>query len=161
MKSILRSLFIFTILLTGCGKNDCDQEPNLDVDDPRLQNEIAAVDSYLSGNGIDATEHPSGIRYVVASKGSGASPTLCDNVVVSYEGRLMSNGIIFDSNPGNPRSFALSNLIVGWQIGIPLIKEGGRITLYVPAQLAYGEREVGDIPANSNLIFEIVLFNVQ
>jgi FKBP-type peptidyl-prolyl cis-trans isomerase FkpA len=73
---------------------------------------------------------------------------------VKYTGRL-TNGSVFDSSTG--ATFALANLITGWQQGIPYIGKGGKITLYLPPSLGYGSQASGSIPANSILIFEIEL----
>jgi FKBP-type peptidyl-prolyl cis-trans isomerase len=82
-------------------------------------------------------------------------PTICSNVVVKYKGTL-TNGTKFDENTTGI-SFPLSNLIIGWQEGIPLISIGGKITLYLPPSLGYGAVAQQNIPANSILIFDIEL----
>ena len=69
------------------------------------------------------------------------------------------DGSTFDS--GNGVEFPLSNLITGWQEGIPLLSPGGKITLYLPPSLAYGTNASGSIPRNSNLIFTIDLIKVN
>lgn len=151
------AILLFSISLNNC-KNSCDSEPNLNVSDNQLTADIVAINAYLADNDIDAQAHPSGLRYVIVREGSGSTPDLCDQVAVTYEGRLMSNGSTFDS-ADTPVSFDLNNLIVGWQIGIPLIKPGGRVRLYIPSVYGYGVVGQGnDIPPNANLIFEILLF---
>lgn len=150
-------ILFFSISLNSC-KNSCDSEPDLRVSESQLAADIVAIDAYLANNNIDAQIHPSGLRYVISREGSGSNPDLCDQVAVTYEGRLMSNGNTFDGRE-TPISFDLGNLIVGWQIGIPLIKPGGRITLYIPSVYGYGTIGQGqDIPPNANLVFEILLF---
>lgn len=154
------TLILGLIFFLGCSK-DCDSEPNLTVDQDQLDTDIAAIDAFLSTNNIDAEIHPSGIRYVVTNAGSGDRPALCDRVVVGYAGKLLGNTFTFDSRT-DPISFALGDLIVGWQIGIPLVKAGGQITLYIPSVYGYGTRGAGsDIPPNSNLEFTIQLFGVE
>ena len=87
-------------------------------------------------------------------------PTVCNRVTVRYSGRLTS-GAVFDSNLTGI-SFTLGQLIVGWQKGIPLIRPGGKITLYVPPSLGYGAAGAPPtIPANAYLIFDIDLVAVQ
>ncbi len=127
--------------------------------------EINAVQSYLSANSLTATQHCSGLFYSITQPGTGTTPTVCNNVVINYEGRL-TNGTVFDQST-SPTNFPLSNLIKGWQNGLPLIKTGGSIILYVPPSLGYGSTAIAagggrpGIPANSILIFKIDLLGVQ
>ena len=159
-------LFASTLLLTGC-RDTCDSEANLTVDQSQLAADIVKIDAYLERKGIDAEIHPSGIRYVIKRNGEGDRPKICDNVTVTYEGKLISNEISFDSST-SLTSLDLSNTITGWQIGLPLIKDGnggntGRITLYIPSVYAYGAigQSAAGIPANANLEFEVILFQVR
>lgn len=154
--------FCLAFAISGCKKNEaCDQEPSLTVNQDQLKTDIQKIDAYLEKNDIQAKTHPSGIRYVIDKTGSGSTPTLCGSVDVAYRGRLLSNGYNFDGTE-SPRSFNLDQLILGWQIGIPLIKPGGRITLYIPSVYGYGSRGAGqDIPPNANLIFDITLYSVD
>lgn len=150
------------LLFSSClNKNDkCSATVNLNVPQEQLAAEISAIDAYLSENEIEAVKDESGIRYVIETPGSGKKPELCDNVYVTYSGRLMSTGAAFDE-ADSPVVFPLNRLITGWQIGIPKIGEGGKITLYIPSVYAYGAQEVGDIPARSNLIFTITLVGLN
>jgi len=151
---------VFAILWLGCSKDECNLEPNLAVNQEQLAKDIEAIDAYLASNDIEAQTHPSGLRYVIKRSGEGDRPNYCSNVSVSYEGKTL-NGNIFDSR-STPINFPLENLITGWQIGIPLIKEGGRITLYIPSVYAYGASGIGsDIPSNASLEFEILLFQTN
>ncbi|WP_018127297.1 FKBP-type peptidyl-prolyl cis-trans isomerase [Balneola vulgaris] len=163
----MKNLFLLTLaatslLFTGCLRNSgCDVDVNTNVDQAQLESDIAAIDAYIEENQIQNVQtDPTGIRYVITTEGSGTAPDLCSTVGVNYVGKLMSNGNIFDESDRTV-AFPLSNLIAGWQIGIPKIKSGGSITLYIPSGYAYGPRQVGSIPANSNLIFEIDLIGVQ
>ncbi len=152
-------LLIFTF--SGCDKNEgCSSEPNLSVSQDQLALDLAAIDAYLTENEITAQVDETGIRYVINEEGTGSKADLCSIATVTYHGTLMSNGAIFDSRD-TPISFPLRNLIVGWQIGIPKVNAGGTITLYLPSVYAYGSRANGNIPANSNLIFEITLMGVN
>lgn len=119
--------------------------------------ELQAVEAYLAQKGItDAVKYQNGFYYKVEVPGTGNNPTLCSNVVIYYQGKLV-DGTTFDQTGSTPANFPLSNLITGWQVGLPLIKAGGKIKLYLPPSLGYGSRVVGSIPANSILIFEITL----
>ena len=116
--------------------------------------EVTALKAYLDANSISAIADSRGFFYTISNAGSSGKPTTCNTVTVSYTGRLTS-GTVFDS--GNGVSFPLSNLILGWQEGIPLIGAGGSIILYLPPSLAYGASGSGPIPPNANLIFAIDL----
>lgn len=93
--------------------------------------------------------------------GTGAAVKAGDTVTIHYTGALASNGKIFDSSTdGQPATFPLSNLIQGWQQGIPGMKVGGKRRLFIPAALGYGAAGSGSsIPPNADLIFDIELFN--
>jgi FKBP-type peptidyl-prolyl cis-trans isomerase FkpA/FKBP-type peptidyl-prolyl cis-trans isomerase FklB len=110
--------------------------------------------------GVQKTE--SGILYRIDREGDGAYPTQDSAVVeVHYEGTL-SDGTVFDSSyeRGETISFALNQVIKGWTEGMKLINEGGQITLWIPAELAYGTADRGTIKPNSALKFKVELFKV-
>ena len=164
MKAINNILLIsLLILVISCNKDDdpaadtCTEDLNYSVNADQLALDISKIDQFLLENNIDAIEDSTGLRYVILEQGNGDIPQVCKDIAVVYTGRLMSDSTIFDTTAGAVR-FALDNLVVGWKIGIPKIQEGGRIQLFIPAQLAYGSNERGTIPANANLLFEIVLF---
>lgn len=119
--------------------------------------EVATLKAYLDAANITATEDSRGFFYTISSQGSGSHPDACDGVTVDYTGEL-TTGVPFDE--GQNVSFYLSQLITGWQLGIPLIAPGGRITLYLPPSLAYGTTGSGSIPPNANLVFVIDLLDV-
>jgi FKBP-type peptidyl-prolyl cis-trans isomerase FkpA len=102
---------------------------------------------------------------VISNQGTGASPTICSRVVVRYNGSLIPSGTVFDASSSDV-SFLLSQLIVGWQKGLSVLKAGGRITLYVPPTLGYGQANYPPngpvvIPGGSYLKFDIELVGVQ
>lgn len=91
--------------------------------------------------------------------GTGEEVTSGDWIRVDYTGTL-ENGTVFDSSVGrSPFKFRIGvgQVIDGWEMGLIGMKIGGIRKLTIPPQLAYGERGVGDIPANSTLIFEVTL----
>jgi FKBP-type peptidyl-prolyl cis-trans isomerase len=96
---------------------------------------------------------------VITTQGTGTKPTLTNSIKVKYKGTLLSNGQIFDQ-ANSAVVFKLSSLITGWKIGFQLLPAGSKATLYIPSGLAYGTGSVGSIPPNSNLIFEVELFEV-
>lgn len=96
--------------------------------------------------------------------GSGEKASTGDTVSVLYTGKL-SDGTIFDSNTNreSPFSFKLGagEVIQGWEEGIDGMKVGGKRTLTIPPELAYGNQQMGNIPPNSTLVFEVELLDVQ
>lgn len=95
--------------------------------------------------------------------GTGAEAKAGDTVTVDYIGVLASTGAGFDNSidRGQPATFPLDQVIVGWQEGIPGMKEGGKRRLYIPAAKAYGEQSPSPlIPANSDLVFDVTLIKV-
>lgn len=138
----------------------CKKEAKLSCEDVKITapaSEVTTLKNYITTNNITATEDPRGFFYRIEVAG-GAKPSSCADVTVDYIGKL-TNGTTFDS--GNDISFNLRGLITGWQEGIPLVGEGGRIILYLPPSLAYGSASVGSIPPNSNLIFTITLKSID
>jgi FKBP-type peptidyl-prolyl cis-trans isomerase FkpA len=159
MNRILAGCMLIIVMASGCLKDqpdgNCTFDPCAFVVPAA---ETAMVEEYLNANSITATKHCSGMYYTIINQGTGASPEVCDGVSVKYVGKL-TNGSTFDQ-AANPVNFNLSTLIGGWQLGIPLIKTGGKIMLYLPPSLGYGSAGSGSIPANSVLIFDIDLVDV-
>ncbi|MEM1326766.1 MAG: FKBP-type peptidyl-prolyl cis-trans isomerase [Bacteroidota bacterium] len=112
--------------------------------------------------GIQTTE--SGLQYKVLEEGQGASPGPTDRVTVDYEGRLIS-GDVFDSSiaRGEPATFGVNQVIAGWTEALQMMKPGSRWELYIPSDLAYGERggPGGGIGPNEALIFEVKLISIE
>lgn len=110
--------------------------------------------------GVKVTE--SGLQYEVLTEGSGKNPTDTDTVEVHYRGTLI-DGTEFDSSYKRNRSisFPLNGVIKGWTEGLQLMKEGAKYKFYIPSELAYGEKGIGNIPPHSTLIFEVELLKVQ
>jgi hypothetical protein len=107
---------------------------------------------------------PNGIKVMDITEGTGATVQPHATVTIQYTGWLASNGTKFDSSVDHnpPSTFPLDNLIQGWQLGIPGMKEGGTRYLYIPAALGYGAAgSPPNIPPNSDLIFEIQLIRTQ
>ncbi|NLY58632.1 MAG: FKBP-type peptidyl-prolyl cis-trans isomerase [Gammaproteobacteria bacterium] len=103
----------------------------------------------------------SGLQYEVISDGTVATPTASSTVRTHYEGTLIS-GEVFDSSykRGQPAEFPVGGVIAGWTEALQLMKEGAKWRLYIPSNLAYGERAAGSIPPHSTLIFDIELIEV-
>ncbi|MGC4104480.1 DUF3472 domain-containing protein [Ferruginibacter sp.] len=109
---------------------------------------------------LDTTGSSKGLYYKIVQEGSGAAPAVSDTVVINYKGQLL-NGAVFDETKDKPATFPLKRLISGWQIGVPFCKEGGKIRLIIPSSLAYSMRNLGIIPPNSVLVFDIELLEVK
>ena len=114
----------------------------------------------LNQEGVTATE--SGLQYEVIKPGTGKKPVLTDTVVVHYHGTLV-DGTVFDSSyeRNTPATFQVNGVIKGWQEGLQLMSEGAKWKLYIPSELAYGEKGVGRIPPGSVLVFEVELLEVK
>jgi FKBP-type peptidyl-prolyl cis-trans isomerase len=107
------------------------------------------------------TTLPSGLAYEIVKPGVGDFPKPTDTVKVIYTGTLV-NGTKFDSNVGgDPVEFTLDRVIPGWSEGIQKINKGGKIKLYVPAALAYGDEGNQAIPPSSALVFEVELVDFK
>jgi FKBP-type peptidyl-prolyl cis-trans isomerase FkpA len=146
-------------MASGCVKKDrvdpCNYDPCSFV---APASEIAAVQSYLASKNLTAVQHCSGVFYIIDAPGTGAAPSVCSTITANYIGTL-TNGTEFERG-SLPRT-QLGGLIRGWANTLPLIKAGGKIRMFIPPSLGYGNRANGTIPANSILIFEIDLITVQ
>ena len=106
---------------------------------------------------------PSGLQYKIISEGAGKSPKASDTVRVNYRGTTI-DGVEFDSSykRNEPIEFPLNGVIPGWTEGVQLMKEGGKIELFIPSSLAYGSQGAGGVIApDSTLVFEIELLKIK
>lgn len=124
----------------------------------------SAGEAFLEANkakpGIVATA--SGLQYEILKEGdSDQSPKATDTVTVHYHGTL-TDGTVFDSSVerGMPATFALDGVIPGWTEGVQHMTVGDKFRFFIPSELAYGPRAMGDIPAHSALIFEVELLAI-
>ena len=109
----------------------------------QLEEGKAFLEANKAKEGVKTT--PSGLQYSVKTEGTGKQPTAKSTVTVHYEGA----------------TFKLDGVIKGWTEGLQLMKEGGEYTLYIPAELAYGDKGNPSIPPNSVLVFDVKLIKVQ
>lgn len=110
------------------------------------------------------TVAPDGLQYVDTVVGTGASPTIDQQVTVNYTGKLAANGLVFDSTVGKaPITFALKGVIPGFQEGVMGMKVGGKRTVYIPAALGYGDSGTvgGPVPPKADLVFDIELVAIK
>lgn len=132
--------------------------------DYRVESSKAKSQRFLDKNqleeGVQVT--PSGLQYKILAAGSDLKPVDDkDTVLVNYTGRLI-DGTVFDQSPeGEPVQFQLNRVIRGWTEGLKLIGEGGSAELYIPSDLAYGERGTQGIGPNAALIFNVELVEVH
>jgi FKBP-type peptidyl-prolyl cis-trans isomerase FklB len=108
-------------------------------------------------------ELPSGIQYKVIKEGKGAKPNATDTIVAHYKGTLI-DGTEFDSSygRGQPATFAVNQVIQGWQEILPLMPTGSKWNVVIPSDLAYGPRGAGaNIGPNETLIFEVELLEIK
>lgn len=149
MKKIFFLLVISVFVIYSCKKEDPVAE--------QLKEDIELIEAYLLDNGLVAESTESGLHYIIKKQGTGNYPKLSSIVEVGYTGKLL-NGNVFDK--GIVNNSPLYRYIKGWHEGIPLFKEGGKGTLFIPSELGYGSANKNKIPANSVLVFDIELISV-
>ncbi|MCF0167275.1 MAG: FKBP-type peptidyl-prolyl cis-trans isomerase [Bacteroidales bacterium] len=135
------------------------QERNTILATANLEEGKAFLEKNAKADGVVALE--TGLQYKIVRSGNGVFPTsIQDTVEVNYEGKTL-DGKVFDSSydRGQSISFPLDRVIPGWTEGMQKIDEGGEITLYIPSDLAYGER--GQMGPNQTLIFKVELIKVK
>ena len=144
------SFSLVVLLLISCSK-----------DEERLS-DMEIIENYLSENNLVAQSTASGLHYIIENPGVGEKPTITNTVTVHYQGYFL-NGNIFDSSftAGMPAEFPLTRVIRGWQEGIPLFARGGKGTLIIPSNLAYGSNPPAGIPANEVLAFDVELLDFK
>ncbi|GAB4417723.1 MAG: hypothetical protein OHK0039_28380 [Bacteroidia bacterium] len=150
------------LVLAACAEKKAPEQAAKPL---RSQAEIdeEKIQAYLSAQGItDAQALPSGIYYIIETPGGDAHPTVSSTVTVSYKGTTLDGTVFDQTEPGKSITFPLSDLIRGWQEGIPLIGPGGKIKLIIPAMLAYGPQSPSPaIPPYSVLAFDIELIGFE
>lgn len=123
-------------------------------------------DAFLAANKLKqgVVTLPSGLQYKILKEGTGPKPTAGDTVECNYRGTLI-NGTEFDSSykRGQPAKFPVTGVIKGWTEALQLMPVGSKWQLFIPPDLAYGERGTpgGEIGPNSTLIFEVELLNIE
>jgi len=150
MKYIISTCLLGLVFLFGC------------TDQSIIDDELLV--EYMEANNLDAEKTEEGLYYVIERQGTGERPDLNSRIVAHYEGYFL-DGEIFDSSyqRGRKLSIGLNQVILGWQIGLQKINEGGKIKLLIPSELGYGSRGAsgGSVPPNTVLIFDIELFDVD
>ena len=167
MKRIVIGVFVLVNLLSGCDSGpDCTktvQQSKLDeVNGAQLAIDKAIIDDYIVANSLSGVQEVNGIKYIITKEGSGVTPCLENNITVSYTGRLLSDGTVFDKNLSGT-TFPLNGLILGWQLSFPTFTKGTSVTIIIPSGYAYGSAGFpsAGIPANANLIFDVTIINIR
>ncbi len=145
--SIIISFVFLSLVISSCKK---------DVNQSEIDQVI--IEDYVVENNLDGQFTSSGLYYVINEPGSANHPTVNSQVTVSYVGYTL-NGVVFDEK--DYKSFWLYQVIEGWQEGIQLIGEGGKIKLIIPSGLAYGPNGSGSIGPDEVLAFDITLHYFQ
>lgn len=136
--------------------------------DPKTIDDKLLTD-YFAKNNIKATKTASGLYYVIHKKGTGDNAKAGQSVSMLYYGHFL-DGKRFDGNMdanynpvGNPFTFVLGahQVISGWDEGVALLNKGTRATLYLPSSLGYGPNNVGPIPPNSVLAFDVEVADIK
>ena len=141
------------------------QKKDMEKQEAQAKKNLEAGQAFLEANkkkeGVVALS--SGLQYKVITEGKGKQPKGTDTVVAHYRGTLI-NGTEFDSSyqRNEPASFPVAGVIKGWQEALPLMKEGAKWQVFIPADLAYGPRGAGGaIGPNEALVFDIELLSVK
>ncbi len=150
----MQKLIIFSFLLMFF--TACDSE-TLSVDE-QFNRDIQLIEQYLTNNNLEAQKTPEGIYYIIQNPGNSQKPSISNTVTCDYKGYLL-NGEVFDQN--KDIKFPLSDVITGWQIGIPLFGKGGEGQLFIPSKFGYGTRGSQRIAPNTVLIFDIKLIDFE
>lgn len=130
----------------------------------RLELNLKAGEEFLAANKerANVVVLPSGLQYEIIKEGNGPKPKETDQVKCHYHGTLI-NGVVFDSSVerGQPATFGVNQVIPGWVEALQLMPVGSKWRLFIPSNLAYGERGAGQsIEPNSALIFEVEILDI-
>lgn len=168
-------LLSFHVRIVSVQSKEEYEKSKAEASKKQLETDDKAIQDYLKANNLNATKTASGLYYIITSPGSGANAAAGQEITMAYTGMLL-NGQKFDSNVDpafkhvEPFKFKLGQgqVIPGWDEGIALMNKGAKAKLFIPSTLAYGaqgmpgsEANPQGIPANSCLIFEVELKNIQ
>lgn len=122
----------------------------------QLQIDKNLIVKAIEENKTDVKQSHEGIYYARIKEGTGRQVSVNDTVTVHYKGYLFNDNSVFDETKDKPATFPLKRLIMGWQVGVPLCKVGGKIKIIIPSNLGYSIRtRAAKIPPNSVLVFEV------
>lgn len=126
------------------------------------QSDSTSLEYIIQNTDLEVREADNGLYYAIEKEGKGVRPKARDYVKIRYTGRLL-NGKIFDqSKEDQPFVFQLGYRIViqGWETGVPLFPVGSSGKLFVPAELAYGDKGLGAVPPNADLVYDIEVLEI-
>ena len=154
MKIIGGFIRISLLLLLGLSSIQCSKDYD------KINKEDILL--FLDEKGWEAEETESGLFYIIDKIGTGGHPNISSTTKVDYRGYYLDDEE-FDSSykRGKPSEFALTEVIEGWQEGIPLFMKGGIGKLIIPSSLGYGSNPQGGIRKNAVLVFEIKLIDFK
>ena len=156
-------LFSVSVTLAACSKSTSNSRCGyVESSVTAPASEIATLQAWINTNHPAAIKDSSGFFYEITSVGTGGTANICSHVIIKYSGYLIFTSPLFKFDEAlTPITLSLGSLIIGWQKGMKLIKAGGSINLYIPPTLGYGASASANIPANSYLLFNIQLVDVQ
>lgn len=150
MKWIGLIVLIFSI--TSCSTYS---EKDLNSFDDQIQN-------YLDSTGLEMEKTEDGLYYSILEEGSGEEYIKYkDQVTFHYKGSFLNGNTFQVIDENNPLNFKVNQLIIGWQDALMMLKKGGRIHIIIPPQLGYANKASGLIPANTILMYELTVLDVQ
>ena len=150
---MVRTLILVLCLVSflSCNKDEEDEQK-------QFQKDIALIEAYLLDNGLIADRTASGLHYIITDTGSGTSyPGPNSQVTVGYKGYFLDGQVFDQSQPGQPISFFLNQVIKGWPEGMQLFRKGGKGVLLLPSKLAYGANP----PSESIHPYAVMIFDVE
>lgn len=150
MRYLIFILSVFTIV--SCQKQLSEEE--------QLEKDISLIEQYLKDNDLTAEKTLNGLFYIIDKEGNGNFPVTNSEVVVRYKGYFL-DGKVFDQSPDLGVTFNLQSVIRGWTEGIPKFSVGGEGKLLIPSKLGYGPNDRQGIPANSVLLFDVKLLDIN
>jgi FKBP-type peptidyl-prolyl cis-trans isomerase len=159
MRNLVLLAGLFLVLLAAC-KKDSKVDP-YDAQGQYTKDSVIIRD-YLTANNLTATLDTTGLFYSIIAPGNGVDSVKYfeSKFKALYTGRL-TNGTVFDSTGITPREFTPRGVIGAWQIAVTKITKGGKLRLYVPSYFGYGPRALPGIPANSVLIFDMEITDIN
>ena len=160
LKNLLLILCV-TVIGVSClksGERTCAY-PQRTIIAPQAEQDLLAA--YLDSNHIQASHHAAGFYYKIINPGTGTDTMLlCSELSIDFKGQLKNDSVFQE---GNDVYVVLGGMIEGWKLGIPLVKKGGEIKLFLPPSLAFGYADYSDqnnkvlVPANSIVIYTVKL----
>lgn len=140
----------------SCNRNSNQIAVDCDMPDTvALSSEVAYLKNYLEERGIDAVQHPSGVFYIIEEEGGDTKLEACYNVSANYTCHTL-RGDFVDKGEETPFNLYDQSLLPGFRIGFSAVGEGGKIRLYLPPSIAYGEKGAAPaIGSNEYIVFDI------